>query len=164
MAAVALDTRRRAALQAMGITLWVLRQRAEVELAPPAVDEGVAVAARESQPRGRCVVLLPAVAEARALDLLGRALTACGAEIARAGRIRVADGQLSETVPHAAVYLVFGQAQAHALGRELPAAVMSEAHIALVDEPAALLSGADGKRRLWAALRQARRVLGARGG
>jgi hypothetical protein len=63
------------------------------------------------------------------------------------------------------VYLVFGQAQAHALGRELPAAVMSEAHIALVDEPGPLLFGADGKRRLWAALRQARRALGrARGG
>lgn len=159
-AAVALDHRRRAALQAMGITPWVMRQRAEAITAPPAADQNAAVAVRESRPSGRCVVLLPSGADARALDLLGRALTACGAEIARAGRIRVADGQLSEAVPHAPVYLVFGQAQAHALGRELPAAVMSDAHIALVDEPGPLLFGADGKRRLWAALRQARRALG----
>ncbi|MGA0586872.1 hypothetical protein ACO2Q2_07050 [Dyella sp. KRB-257] len=162
MAAVALDRRRRAVLRAMGITPWVLRARTEAAAQSFAVERGAA-SARAARPSGRCVVLLPAGADARALDLLGRALTACGAEIARAGRIRVADGQLSDAVPHAPVYLVFGQAQAHALGRELPAAVMSEAHIALVDEPAALLSGADGKRRLWAALRQARRVLGARG-
>ena len=164
MAAVPLDSRRRAALQAMGITPWVMRERAQAQPQPVAIEPGATVV-REAQPSGRCVVLLPAGADARALDLLGRALTACGAEIARAGRIRVADGQLSDTVPHAPVYLVFGQAQAHALGRELPAAVMSEAHIALVDEPGPLLFGADGKRRLWAALRQARRALGrARGG
>ncbi len=157
-----LDSRRRAALQAMGITPWVMRERAQAQ--PVANGQG-ATAARQDRPVGRCVVLLPAGADARALDLLGRALTAGGAEIARAGRIRVADGQLSDAVPHAPVYLVFGQAQAHALGRELPAAVMSQAHIALVDEPGPALLGADGKRRLWAALRQARRVLGrTRGG
>lgn len=159
MAAVPLDSRRRAALQAMGITPWAMRARAEAA-AQSFAEEPDAAPARAAQPSGRCVVLLPAGADARALDLLGRALTACGAEIARAGRIRVADGQLSETVPHASVYLVFGQAQAHALGRELPAAVMSDAHIALVDEPGPLLFGAEGKRRLWAALRQARRALG----
>jgi hypothetical protein len=164
MAAVPLDSRRRAALQAMGITPWALRERAQAQPESVAIGSAAAVM-HEAPPHGRCVVLLPAGADARALDLLGRALTACGAEIARAGRISVADGQLSDTVPHAPVYLVFGQAQAHALGRDLPAAVMSEAHIALVDEPGPLLFGADGKRRLWAALRQARRALGrARGG
>lgn len=159
MAAVPLDSRRCAVLQAMGITPWVMRARAEVAAQSFPVEPD-AVPARAAQPSGRCVVLLPADTDARALDLLGRALTACGAEIARAGRIRVADGKLSDVLPHALVYLVFGQAQAHALGRELPAAVMSEAHIVLVDEPGPLLFGADGKRRLWAALRQARRVLG----
>lgn len=159
MAAVPLDSRRRAALQAMGITPWVMRERALAPPEPVVIDSG-ATSTRAARPSGRCVVLLPAGVDARALDLLGRALTACGAEIARAGRIRVTDGQLSDAVPHAPVYLVFGQAQAHALGRELPAAVMSEAHIALVDEPGPQLFGADGKRRLWAALRQARRALG----
>ncbi|MFK2904025.1 hypothetical protein ISP17_08610 [Dyella ginsengisoli] len=163
MAAVPLDSRRRAALQAMGITPWVMRERAQAQTQPVAIEQA-ATLVRGAQPSGRCVVLLPAGADARALDLLGRALTACGAEIARAGRIRVADGQLSDAVPHAPVYLVFGQAQAHALGRELPAAVMSDAHIALVDEPGPLLFGAEGKRRLWAALRQARRALGRAGG
>ena len=163
MAAVALDTRRRAALQAMGITPWVMRERAPA-LPEPVMADAAVTSSRAAQPSGRCVVLLPAGADARALDLLGRALTACGAEIARAGRIRVTDGQLSDAVPHAPVYLVFGQAQAHALGRELPAAVMSDAHIALVDEPGPPLFAADGKRRLWAALRQARRALGRTGG
>jgi hypothetical protein len=154
-----LDARRHQVLQAMGITPWVMRERATATPEPMAI-EADAAPPRAAQPSGRCVVMLPAGADARALDLLGRALTACGAEIARAGRIRVTDGQLSDAVPHAPVYLVFGQAQAHALGRELPAAVMSEAHIALVDEPGPQLFGADGKRRLWAALRQARRALG----
>ncbi|HEX5305864.1 MAG TPA: hypothetical protein VFW82_07260 [Dyella sp.] len=158
MTAVPLDPRRRQVLQAMGITPWVMRGAVEVPV-EPAAPEGSGMT-RAAQPSGRCVVLLPAGADARALDLLGRALTACGAEMARAGRIRVADGQLSEAVPHAPVYLVFGQAQAHALGRELPAAVMSGAHIALVDEPGPQLFAAEGKRRLWTALRQVRRALG----
>ena len=53
--------------------------------------------------------------------------------------------------------VAFGQAQAHALGRELPSAVLNAAQIVLADEPAVLLAGA-AKRRLWTALRQLRRV------
>jgi hypothetical protein len=151
-----LDARRHEVLHALGITPWVRRVRDElVDAGLPAAVDGVSAEA----PAARCIVVLPAQLPPRAMDLLGRALHSAGAEVARAGRITVADGQPSVAVPHAPVYLVFGQAQAHALGRELPAAVMSAAHIALVDEPTALFGGAEGKRRLWAALRQLRRAL-----
>jgi len=67
-------------------------------------------------------------------------------------------------VPEAQAYLVFGEAQAHALGRALPAAVMHQAQIVLADEPALVLTSADAKRRLWNALRSVRRALAAAGG
>lgn len=157
-----LDARRHQVLHALGITPWVRRMRDD--LADAGVPLAMDVVSAEA-PAARCIVVLPAQLPPRAMDLLGRALHAAGAEVARAGRITVADGQPTAAVPHAPVYLVFGQAQAHALGRELPAAVMGRAHIALVDEPAVLFGGADGKRRLWAALRQLRRALaGAREG
>ena len=159
----AIGQRRTTVLRALGITPWVRRQ--------PAADvpaHGAVPATEASNPVAgapACVVLIPAGCDARAMDLLGRALNACGAELARAGRIMVADGQLSAPVAPAPVYLVFGQAQAHALGRELPAAVTSRAHIALADEPSLLLTDAASKRRLWASLRQVRRALAAvRGG
>ena len=50
---------------------------------------------------------------------------------------------LSRDVPAAKAYLVFGEAQAHALGRALPAAVMQRAQIVLADELALVLSRAD---------------------
>jgi hypothetical protein len=109
---------------------------------------------------GECVVLLPAGCSPRELDLVGRALMACGAALARAPRIEVSNGQLP-SVPEARAYLVFGEAQAHALGRELPAAALSRAHIVLADEPAGVLASAAGKRRLWNALRSVRRALAA---
>jgi hypothetical protein len=146
-------SRRTSVLQALGITPWVLRAPVAGEQA--VAPEGVAVPASSAA----CVVVLPAGADPRALDLLGRALNACGAGLARAGRISVSDGRPSAAVPHAPVYLVLGQAQAHALGRELPAAVMSQAHIAMADEPSTLLADAGSKRRLWTALRQVRRAL-----
>ncbi len=102
---------------------------------------------------------MPAGGSTRALDLLGRALHYGGAALARAGRVSVNNGQLAGTLPQAPVYLVLGQAQAHALGRELPAETMKRTHVALVDEPARLLEDAGSKRRLWTALRQLRRVL-----
>lgn len=153
MSAAVATGRRQHVLRALGITPWVQRQ--------PGGAAAPAAASNATAPSGRCVVLIPAGSDTRAMDLLGRALNACGVELARAGRISVSDGQLGAPVPHAPVYLAFGQAQAHALGRELPAAVMSQAHIALVDEPAQLLTSADSKRRLWAALRQVRRALAA---
>ena len=66
-------------------------------------------------------------------------------------------------VPHAPAYLVFGQAQAHALGRALPAQVMRDAHIVLADAPADILAQSVAKRRLWQALRTLRRALAAKG-
>jgi hypothetical protein len=111
-----------------------------------------------------CVVVLPQDCSARELDLVGRALNACGAALARAARVTVSGGQLAAGVPEAQAYLVFGEAQAHALGRALPAAVMHQAQIVLADEPALVLTSADAKRRLWNALRSVRRALAAAGG
>ena len=147
--------RRHRVLQAMGIAPWVRRHpstggSAEAPVGLPATVEA---------PAARCIVVLPAQLPPRTLDLLGRALHAAGAGVARAGRILVADGEPQSPVPHAPAYLVFGQAQAHALGRELPAPVMRHAHIVMVESPEAILAGAEGKRRLWAALRQLRRAL-----
>jgi hypothetical protein len=102
---------------------------------------------------------LPDGCAARELDLLGRALAAYGPALARAGRITVRDGRPVAAVPPVRAYLVFGQAQAHALGRELPAAVMNQAQIVLADEPHEVLATGAGKRRLWTALRQLRRAL-----
>jgi ABC-type lipoprotein export system ATPase subunit len=66
---------------------------------------------------------------------------------------------LTGDVPEARAYLVFGEAQAHALGRALPAAALHRAQIMLADEPATVLTSAAAKRRLWNALRNVRRAL-----
>ena len=84
-------------------------------------------------------MVLGAGSSTRELDLLGRALNACGAALARAPRVTVSAGQLHD-VPAASAYLVFGEAQAHALGRGLPVAVMQRAQIVLVDELAQVLT------------------------
>jgi hypothetical protein len=104
------------------------------------------------------VVVLPPGCAVRELDLIGRVLYACGPQLARAARIEAADSETMQ-VPHARAYLVFGQAQAHALGRALPAEVMRDAHIVLADAPAEVLGQAASKRRLWHALRSMRRAL-----
>lgn len=140
-------------LQALGLTPWV-RRVATVAPAAVAPAEPVAEGAGVA-----CVVILPAQCSARELDLLGRALHAGGAVLARAARFVVRNGQLATEVPTARAYLVFGDAQAHALGRALPAAVMSEALIVLADEPNLVLADAAAKRRLWNALRSLRRAM-----
>lgn len=146
-------------LRALGVTPWVRRH------APSSTrDTGYA---EEPAPAvealsGHCVVLLPAGSDPRALDLLGRALTAFGPTLARAARIEVRDGKLA-AAPIARAYLVFGETQAHALGRELPATVLQQAHIVLVDEPAAIHASGAAKRRLWTALRSLRRALAGAG-
>ncbi len=109
------------------------------------------------------MVVLPQHASVRELDLLGRALNTCGAALARAGRVRVRNGELTQ-VPAAAAYLVFGEPQAHALGRALTPATLQGAQIVLVDELALVLTDAGAKRRLWCALRSLRRTLAAAGG
>jgi len=145
-------SRRTRVLRVLGVTPWVRRA------APSALLQTQAEPAPAVAP-APCVVVLPEGCAARELDLLGRALAAYGPELARAGRILVKDGRPATTVPPVRAYLVFGQAQAHALGRELPAAVMNQAQIVLADEPHEVLASGAGKRRLWTALRQLRRAL-----
>jgi hypothetical protein len=147
-------SRRTRVLRVLGVTPWVRRATAEAQTVEP--NEALA---EPMAPPASCVVLLPDGCVARELDLLGRALAAYGPGLARAGRITVRDGRPTATVPPVRAYLVFGQAQAHALGRELPAAVMNQAQIVLADEPHEVLANGAGKRRLWTALRQLRRAL-----
>jgi hypothetical protein len=151
--------RRARMLRALGVTPWVRRTLAS------SAGEVVAEAGLQAldTPPTACVVVLPDGCGSRELDLLGRALAAYGPGLARAGRILVREGRPTASIPAVRAYLVFGQAQAHALGRELPAAVMNQAQIVLADElPQVLASGA-GKRRLWTALRQLRRALAVAG-
>jgi len=146
-------------LRALGVTPWVRRAAPEVpavivESNPLMADTATGVA---------CVVVLPEGCSTRELDLLGRALNTCGAALARAARVTASGGQLPVDLPEARAYLVFGEAQAHALGRTLPAAAMHQAQIVLADEPALVLTSAAAKRRLWSALRSLRRALATAG-
>ncbi|WP_109124605.1 hypothetical protein [Dyella sp. C11] len=141
-------------LRALGVTPWVRRASAP----EPVVVETLVADDAAPMVAGECIVVLPSGCSARELDLVGRALMTAGAAVARAPRIEVRDGQLA-AVPEARAYLVFGEAQAHALGRELPAAALSRAHIVLADEPAGVLASGAAKRRLWNALRSLRRAL-----
>lgn len=138
-------------LHALGLTPWVRRV--------PAVCAETGTDVAPSSELMACVVILPDACSARELDLLGRALSACGATLARAARVTLSNGELAGGVPLARTYLVLGEAQAHALGRALPAAAIQQAQIVLADEPAVLLTRADAKRRLWSALRTLRRAL-----
>jgi hypothetical protein len=150
------DTAHRArVLRALGMVPWVRRAAP----AAPAEDVPVAQVHGDDAPGG-CVVVLPGACATRELDLLGRTFAACGAWLARAARVSVnAAGELAEEPPSARAYLVFGETQAHALGRSLPAEVMQRAQIVLVDEPSQVLSQASSKRRLWIALRTLHRAL-----
>jgi len=152
--------RRARVLRALGVTPWQRRTAPAVA----AGSEYAASAVSEMAANVACVVVLPQDCSTRELDLLGRALNACGTALARAARVTVNGGQLAADVPEARAYLVFGEAQAHALGRTLPAAVMHRAQIVLADELALVLSSAGAKRRLWNALRSVRRALAAAGG
>lgn len=150
--------RRERVLRALGVTPWVRRGTSTVSAdhaGPVQTESPVA-----GTPAGvACAVVLPEGCSTRELDLLGRALNACGATLARAARVTVCAGQLATDVPEARAYLVFGEAQAHALGRNLSAAVLHRAQIVLADEPALVLTSAAAKRRLWNALRSVRRAL-----
>lgn len=152
----AVPDRRQRLLKAMGVTPWRLRAGEAMPgpMGEPANDV-------RSDERVQCVVILPSGASERELDLLGRALRAFGPVTGRAARLEAGERGL-EQVPVAAAYLVFGEAQARALGRDLPAAVMSAAQIVLVDTPAAIVVDAAAKRRLWNGLRMLGRAL--RGG
>jgi hypothetical protein len=154
-AVVASPVHRARVLRALGVVAW--RRRAVAEAT--SVASPVQATEARQLPAG-VVVVLPRGCAVRELDLLGRALSAFGPLLARAPRIEALDGE-SMQVPHAPAYLVFGQAQAHALGRALPAQVMRDAHIVLADAPSDILTQASAKRRLWQALRTLRRALAA---
>jgi hypothetical protein len=145
-------------LRALDVTPWVRRASPTVSAAIVGMN-GAANTAADGAAGAGCVVILPQGCNVRELDLLGRALNACGAPLARAARVTVSGGQLAADVPQARAYLVFGEAQAHALGRTLPVAVMQRAQIVLADELALVLTSAAAKRRLWSALRSLRRTL-----
>jgi hypothetical protein len=143
-------------LRALGVTSWVQRAARST---PPGDPASATMTLPDLAAGVACVVVLPDGCSTRELDLLGRLLNACGATLARAARVRVIDGQLAADVPQAHAYLVFGEAQAHALGRTLPAAAMHRAQIVLADPLSLVLTSADAKRRLWSALRSLRRGL-----
>ncbi|MEO8810822.1 MAG: hypothetical protein ABI386_11310 [Rhodanobacter sp.] len=145
------STHRLRVLRALGLTPWVRR----AVMVEPAQELLPAINATGTA----CVVVLPEHGSMREFDLLERALSAGGAWLARAARVRVKGGQLAAGVPTAPTYLVFGEAQARALGRALPAAVMNQALIVLADDPGVILVSAAAKRRLWLALRSLRRAV-----
>ena len=142
-------------LRALGVVPWRQRAVAMVPNAVNAVSAGISANAR-------CVIVVPPGCLARELDLLGRALCTFGPSLARAARIETSGENLAQ-IPHVKAYLAFGEAQAHALGRALPAEVMRDAHIVLADVPADVLAQPASKRRLWQALRTMRRALAANG-
>ena len=153
-ALIASPAHRSRVLQALGVVPWRRRALAAV----PEAAETAAVA--EPISSADVVIVLPPGGAVRELDLLGCALYAFGPQLARAARVEASDSETMQ-VPHAKAYLVFGQAQAHTLGRALPADVMRDAHIVLADAPAEVLGQAAAKRRLWQALRSVRRALAA---
>lgn len=145
--------RRQRLLRTLDVVPWRLRD------APAAPVPGPK-AANDAPPAAgtvACVVVLP-VASEREMDLIGRALRAFGPVLGRAARLHVGEHCLGP-VPVAGRFLVFGEAQAHALGRELPAAALQAAQIVLVDTPSAVLTSPQAKRRLWQGLRTLARSL-----
>lgn len=134
-------------LKVMGVTPWRLRAVAPGGSSADAVDE-----LPVSGEHAACVVILPAGCDERERDIVGHALRAFGAVTARAARLEVGDRGLGP-VPPSATYLVFGEAQARALGHELSAAQQGAAQIVLVDTPLRILTEAAAKRRLWNGLR-----------
>lgn len=158
-AVVASSAHRARVLRVLGVVAWRKRELGAAE----SMAKATTLAEPQSMPAtAGVVVVVPPRCAVRELDLLGRALSAFGPQLARAPRIEAVDGETMQ-VPHAPAYLVFGQAQAHALGRALPANVMRDAHIVLADAPSEILAQASSKRRLWLALRTLRRALGAGG-
>ncbi|GGA08517.1 DNA polymerase III subunit psi [Dyella caseinilytica] len=151
-ALVASPAHRNRVLRALGVVPWHLRAAAVTQ------EQAVMAPIADIPANADVVVVLPPGCSVRELDLLGRALCAFGPHLARAARVEAADSDTMK-VPHAKAYLVFGQAQAHTLGRGLPADVMRDAHIVLADTPADVLGQATAKRRLWQALRSMRRAL-----
>jgi hypothetical protein len=142
-----LPARHERLLKVMGVTPWRLRATGPAAPSTGPLDEPSVAGERAA-----CVVILPAGCDERERDIVGHALRAFGAVTARAARLEVGPRGLGQ-VPQAATYLVFGEAQARALGHELSAAQQDAAQIVLVDTPSLILTDAAAKRRLWNGLR-----------
>ncbi|WP_369927378.1 hypothetical protein [Xanthomonas sp. NCPPB 2632] len=136
-------------LKVMGVTPWRLRAG---EVAARSIDAVEGEGPATTGERATCVVILPSGCTERERDIVGHALRAFGAVTARAARLEVGAAGLMH-VPLAATYLVFGDAQARALGHQLSAAQQGAAQIVLVDTPSLILTDAAAKRRLWNGLR-----------
>lgn len=143
--------RRQHLLRALGVTPLALRGRREPDAVP--ITEG-----RQDDVSGPavCVLVMPEGCTERLQRLVVRVMQALGRGFAGAPRAVVKAGELDTPVPAASAYLAFGEAQARALGRNLPTAIMAAAEVVLLDEPQALLE-AGGKRRLWQAVGGLRR-------
>ncbi|HET7268740.1 MAG TPA: hypothetical protein VFJ15_11580 [Oleiagrimonas sp.] len=151
-----LDDHRHRVLRALGVTPYGLRApcRAD-ESAPSAADAGAPTCAPAVDATSACVLVMPADCAKRERNLVEQIMCALGGVFAEAVRVEVTAGQLP-SVPSARAYLAFGKAQAHALGRVLPADVMAVAEVLLVDAPDVLFDAA-AKRRLWQAVSGLRR-------
>lgn len=140
-------------LRALGVVPYVLRRGGDEPVSAVVSVAGSAV----------CVLVLPEACGRRESDLIERAMTRLGRGFQPAVRVSVADGQLSDEVPHVGLYLAFGEAQAQALGRALPGKVVEAAEVILLDSPEALFRP-EAKRRLWQSTGHWRRTRhGARG-
>lgn len=144
-AVAATPAHRQRLLRALGVTPWVRRDATPARTAPA---QGEAMAAVD------CVVVLPAGCAPAELDLLGRALHAYGAGLARAARIEVA-GAAPPAPPVARHYLAFGEAAAAALRQVLA----GDASVITVATPQELHRHGAAKRQLWVAMRGLRRQL-----
>ncbi len=149
MAVVNAVEHRQRVLHALGVTTYVLRARPGDARTPASATVPDAAACR-------CVLVLPEGATEDQQHFLDRVMQALGGDFAGARRVVVTAGELHGPVPEASAYLAFGEAQARALGRSLPAVTAAAAEVLLLDEPQALRGG-DGKRRLWQAVRGLRR-------
>ena len=143
-------------LRALGVTPWVRRGAQR----PSTIDTQTVATPDAGRAGEDCVVILPSGCSTRQLDFLRRALNAYGTLLAQVATVTLQDGELTQ-IPEVRAYLAFGEAQAQALGRALPAAALQQAQIILTDELALALTDAGAKRRLWSALRSLRRTLAA---
>lgn len=150
IAPVAVDHRQRV-LRALGVVPYVRRARRQVVDDAPVGSTGNAALPPATEGSCPCVLVLPEGCTERQQRLLARVMQALGEGFAQAPRVVVTGDELREPALHASAYLAFGEAQARALGRSLPAAVMADAEVLLLDDPRTLLQ-ADGKRRLWQAV------------
>lgn len=136
------DGQRLRRLTAMGLQPWVLRD---------------AVSRTDSL---RCVVIVPAaaLADTRQRQLIDLAVACLGLPDTAVMHLTVRDNRLTATAAATPAYLVFGQAQAQALGSASSTDQLKRACIALVDEPAQLLRTPVRKRDLWLAVKAVRRA------